>query len=138
MFSDRNWILKCCLVQVSQTRGTPFRFVRSERPSYFKYKMRPTTQPSISSAGEGVATGCTLLQAAHCYRLHIARTLCSGSSIKIIISLSSKKRQISFKISNCLMLLHSFVSCLREGFILLRRWIWRHRKAVEEMVKILL
>jgi len=50
MFSDRNQILKCYLAQASQTRGTSARFVRSERPSYSNYKMRPTTQPSISSA----------------------------------------------------------------------------------------
>jgi hypothetical protein len=39
-----------------------------------------------------------------------------GQALKII-SLSSKRRQICFKISNYLMLLHSFVSCLGEGFL---------------------
>jgi hypothetical protein len=109
--------------KVSQTRGTPVHFVLPARRSYFNYKMRPTTQPNISSVFtfacnfiavrttflggllESVATGFIFPE------LYV-----QGQALKII-SLSSKRREICVKISNYLMLLHSFVSCLRECFL---------------------
>lgn len=109
--------------KVSQTRGTRVHFVLPARRFYCNYKMRSTSQPSILSACtfacnfvavkttflggllEGVATGFIFPE------LYV-----QGQALKII-SLSSKRRQICFKISNYLMLLHSFVLCLREGFL---------------------